>query len=133
MKISHSIKDNLEKIINQKFLDYLIVSLSEKQLREWTATYSVDERGSVLDGLFAFVSGIFAKKEEKASSSSSSSNTPDVAQVICNPIDMLHNNNFDNSNQLMIHCFYSRSPVIETYCVNCCLGGEDCVFRSGKD
>ena len=69
-------------------IHFLTTSHSEKQLREWTATYSVDERGSVLDGLFAFVSGIFAKGEEKktssSSSSSSSSSGPDVAQVICN-------------------------------------------------
>ena len=58
-------------------VSYLIF-FSEKQLREWTATYSVDERGSVLDGLFAFVSGIFAKKEE---TESSNSGTPDVAKV----------------------------------------------------
>ena len=69
-----------------RIIYFSTISYSEKQLREWTATYSVDERGSVLDGLFAFVSGIFAKGEEKkvSTSSSSSSSGPDVAQVIIN-------------------------------------------------
>lgn len=51
---------------------------SEKQLREWTATYSVDERGSVLDGLFSFVSGLFSKKEEVKGNSPSGDNVAKV-------------------------------------------------------
>ena len=51
---------------------------SEKQLREWTATYSVDERGSVLDGLFSFVSGLFSKKEEVKGTSPSGDNVAKV-------------------------------------------------------
>lgn len=67
-------KDITTLLLNQLLSSYF----SEKQLREWTATYSVDERGSVLDGLFSFVSGIFAKKEETKESSGANSN---VAQV----------------------------------------------------
>ena len=57
---------------------FCFVITSEKQLREWTATYSVDERGSVLDGLFSFVSGLFSKKEEVKGPSSAGDNVAKV-------------------------------------------------------
>lgn len=56
----------------------VIIITSEKQLREWTATYSVDERGSVLDGLFSFVSGLFSKKEEVKGTSAGGDNVAKV-------------------------------------------------------
>ena len=44
---------------------------SEKQLREWTATYSVDERVSIIDAILGFFKGVTKGEAEEQPESAS--------------------------------------------------------------